>query len=307
MGARSREAASFEAIIDREALVSGFTQVREMTERLCEPLAAEDFMLQAMPDVSPTKWHLAHVTWFFETFVLKRLLPVYRPLNERYEYLFNSYYNSVGPQYVRSDRGLLSRPTVAEVFAYRSYVDDAVRTLIGAAQEDMLEDIGTLVVLGLNHEQQHQELIVTDIKYNLSVNPLRPVYHRVLPPRGSAGPRVRWLEFEGGLASIGHDGAGFAFDNEWPRHRTFLRPYRLASRLVTNGEFIEFIRAGGYQDWRFWLSEGWKSVQTHRWNAPLYWERRDGTWCTQTLGGLQIVDEHGPVSHVSYYEADAYA
>src|SRR5689334_3964390 len=293
--------------VDREALIAGFMQVRGMTERLCEPLAIDDFMLQAMPDVSPTKWHLAHVSWFFETFLLKRRLPGYRPLNEEYEYLFNSYYNTVGPQYFRPDRGLLSRPTIAEVFAYRSHVDEAVRTLVGVAGEDDLADIDTVVVLGLNHEQQHQELIVTDIKYNLSVNPLRPAYHHVLPPRGAAAPALRWLEFEGGLISIGHDAAGFAFDNEWPRHRTFLQPYRLGSRLVTNGEYMEFIAAGGYQDWRFWLSEGWKNVQAHRWNSPLYWERRDGTWWSQTLAGLQKVDEHGPVSHVSYYEADAYA
>ena len=293
--------------VEREALIAGFMQVRGMTERLCEPLAIDDFMLQAMPDVSPTKWHLAHVSWFFETFLLKRRLPGYRPLNEEYEYLFNSYYNTVGPQYFRPDRGLLSRPTIAEVFAYRSHVDEAVRTLVGVAGEDDLADIDTVVVLGLNHEQQHQELIVTDIKYNLSVNPLRPAYHHVLPPRGAAAPALRWLEFEGGLVSIGHDAARFAFDNEWPRHRTFLQPYRLGSRLVTNGEYMEFIAAGGYQDWRFWLSEGWKNVQAHRWNSPLYWERRDGTWWSQTLAGLQKVDEHGPVSHVSYYEADAYA
>jgi ergothioneine biosynthesis protein EgtB len=299
--------ASSPASVDREALVAGFMQVRGMTERLCEPLAIDDFMLQAMPDVSPTKWHLAHVSWFFETFLLKRRLPGYRPLNEDYEYLFNSYYNTVGPQYFRPDRGLLSRPTIAEVFAYRSHVDEAVRTLVGVAGEDDLADIDTVVVLGLNHEQQHQELIVTDIKYNLSVNPLRPAYHHVLPPRGAAAPALRWLEFEGGLVSIGHDAAGFAFDNEWPRHRTFLQPYRVGSRLVTNGEYMEFIAAGGYQDWRFWLSEGWKNVQAHRWNSPLYWERRDGTWWSQTLAGLQKVDEHGPVSHVSYYEADAYA
>jgi ergothioneine biosynthesis protein EgtB len=299
--------ASSPASVDREALIAGFMQVRGMTERLCEPLAIDDFMLQAMPDVSPTKWHLAHVSWFFETFLLKRRLPGYRPLNEDYEYLFNSYYNTVGPQYFRPDRGLLSRPTIAEVFAYRSHVDEAVRTLVGVAGEDDLADIDTVVVLGLNHEQQHQELIVTDIKYNLSVNPLRPAYHHVLPPRGAAAPALRWLEFEGGLVSIGHDAAGFAFDNEWPRHRTFLQPYRLGSRLVTNGEYMEFIAAGGYQDWRFWLSEGWKNVQAHRWNSPLYWERRDGTWWSQTLAGLQKVDEHGPVSHVSYYEADAYA
>jgi ergothioneine biosynthesis protein EgtB len=299
--------ASSPASVDREALVAGFMQVRGMTERLCEPLAIDDFMLQAMPDVSPTKWHLAHVSWFFETFLLKRRLPGYRPLNEEYEYLFNSYYNTVGPQYFRPDRGLLSRPTIAEVFAYRSHVDEAVRTLVGVAGEDDLADIDTVVVLGLNHEQQHQELIVTDIKYNLSVNPLRPAYHHVLPPRGAAAPALRWLELEGGLVSIGHDAAGFAFDNEWPRHRTFLQPYRVGSRLVTNGEYMEFIAAGGYQDWRFWLSEGWKNVQAHRWNSPLYWERRDGTWWSQTLAGLQKVDEHGPVSHVSYYEADAYA
>ncbi|HTU00835.1 MAG TPA: ergothioneine biosynthesis protein EgtB [Candidatus Sulfotelmatobacter sp.] len=288
-------------------MAKDFQAVRRTSEQLCETLATEDFVLQAMEDVSPPKWHLAHVTWFFETFILRPHLPGYRPLNERYRFLFNSYYNSAGPQYYRPARGLLSRPTVAEVYVYRAHVDAAIQTLVAEIDEARLPDISGLIVVGLNHEQQHQELLLTDIKYSLSVNPLRPAYYKVQPPRGSATPPLRWLGFEGGLCDVGHDGSGFAFDNEWPRHRTYLRPFKLASRLVTNGEYLEFMKAGGYRDWRFWMSEGWKLIQAKGWTAPLYWEQVDGTWSTQTLAGLLPLDEHAPVSHVSYYEADAFA
>jgi ergothioneine biosynthesis protein EgtB len=296
-----------EVPIDRQTLIDSFREVRRTTERLCKPLALDDFMLQAMPDVSPTKWHLAHVSWFFETFVLVPYWSGYQAVDDRYRYLFNSYYNGAGPQYSRPERGMLSRPTVAEVFAYRADVDRAMAALIEKAGRDSLPTISALVVLGMHHEQQHQELMLTDVKYNLWVNPLRPPYHKVSMRRGTATPRLRWLEFEGGVEWIGHGGPGFAFDNECPRHQTFLRPFRLASRLVTNGEYLEFVKAGGYGDSRPWLAEGWKLVCARRWQAPLYWEMLDGLWQVYTLAGMQPLDEHAPVAHLSYYEADAYA
>jgi ergothioneine biosynthesis protein EgtB len=292
---------------DRIDLRERYDEVRRTTERLCQPLAVEDHVLQAMPDVSPTRWHLAHVSWFFETFLLRPHLAGYEPLNRAYRFLFNSYYNAVGPQFSRPARGHLSRPTVAEVHAYRAWVDRGMIRLLDSAREPALGELAPVIELGLNHEQQHQELILTDIKYNLAVNPLRPAYHDVQLPRGSATPPVRWLDFAGGLRPIGHDGAGFAFDNEWPRHVAYLRPFRLATRLVTNGEYLEFMDAGGYRTWEPWLSEGWRVAQERQWQAPLYWERHEGEWWTQTLSGLQPLDPHAPVTHVSYYEADAYA
>jgi ergothioneine biosynthesis protein EgtB len=281
-----------------------YGDVRRLTERLCWPLPVEDHVVQAMPDVSPTKWHLAHVSWFFETFLLRPHLSAYEPLNPSYEFLFNSYYNAVGPQFARPERGHLSRPTVAEVYAYRAHVDKGMAALLESSRATVLVP---LVELGLNHEQQHQELILTDIKYNLAVNPLRPAYHTVAPPRGAATPVLEWLHDSGGLQPVGHDGTGFAFDNEWPRHTTYLRPFRIALRPVTNGEYLAFMDAGGYRTWSHWLSEGWRTVQERGWQAPLYWERIDGEWWTQTLSGRERLDPHAPVTHVSYYEADAYA
>jgi ergothioneine biosynthesis protein EgtB len=292
---------------DRQALIDSFREVRAATERLCEPLALDDFMLQAMPDVSPTKWHIAHVSWFFEAFVLVPYLRGYEVMDERYHYLFNSYYNGAGPQYSRPDRGMLSRPTVAEVFDYRARIDRAVTALIENTGRDSLPTVSALLTLGMHHEQQHQELMLTDVKYNLWVNPMRPSYHRVSPQRGTATAPVRWLEFEGGTVWIGHGGPSFAFDNESPRHQAYLRPFRLASRLVTNGEYLEFIEAGGYDDPRLWLADGWNAVRARKWRAPLYWEMRDGSWQAYMLAGMRALDEHAPVSHLSYYEADAYA
>jgi ergothioneine biosynthesis protein EgtB len=280
-----------------------YQTVRRTTERLCAPLATEDYVVQAMPDVSPAKWHLAHTSWFFETFLLRPHLPGYRPLVEAYHYLFNSYYNSAGPQFPRPERGHLSRPTVDEIYTYRAHVDKAIAALLprlDPAQE-------AVVALGLNHEQQHQELILTDLKYNLAVNPLRPAYHPATPRSGGAAGDLHFVAFAGGLADIGHEGRGFAFDNEQPRHRTFLRPFRLAGRPVINGEYLKFIEVGGYRRPDLWLSEGWRIVQERAWQAPLYWERRDGGWSTYTLAGMQPLDEQAPVTHVSYYEADAYA
>ena len=281
--------------------------MRGTTELSCAPLETEDYMVQAMPNASPAKWHLGHVTWFFETFILKSHLSGYRAPNPAYEYLFNSYYNGAGPQFSRHERGLLSRPTVAQTYEFRSHVDRSMLDLVEATEPSRLPYVGSLIELGLNHEQQHQELLFTDLKYNLSVNPLRPTYEGKRSPRGEAVHPLHWVDFRGGMQSIGHDAVGFAFDNEWPRHQTFIAPYRLASRLVTNGEYVEFIEEGGYEDPDLWLSDGWRTAKELEWRAPLYWEKVGGEWHAFTLSGMQSVDENGPVSHVSYYEADAYA
>ena len=292
---------------DAGSLVASYRDARQVTEAICAPLAIEDYVVQAMPDASPAKWHLGHVTWFFESFLIKPRLPGHRPVDPRYHYLFNSYYNGAGPQFHRPDRGHLSRPTVAEVYQYRAHVDESMLALIETTDPDQLAGLGSFVVLGVNHEQQHQELLFTDIKYNLSVNPLRPAYHDAeVSTSGAVGP-VRWVEFDGGVRLVGHDGDGFAFDNESPRHQVYVGPYRLASRLVTNGEYLEFVEAEGYRRSEYWLSDGWRTVQEREWEAPLYWERVDGEWWAQTLAGMQRVDENAPVAHVSYYEADAYA
>jgi ergothioneine biosynthesis protein EgtB len=296
-----------ETVSGRTSLLDRYRGIRSTTERLAAPLAVEDYVLQAMPDVSPTKWHLAHVSWFFETFVLEPHAPGYAVYDDRYRYLFNSYYNTVGPQFSRPERGHLSRPTVAEVYAYRAHVDGAMGRFLDAADARALAACAELVTLGLQHEQQHQELLVTDIKYNLGVNPLRPAYHAVPIPRDRTAPPCRFIEIAGGVVMIGAGDEGFAFDNERPRHRVLQAPYALASRPVTNGEYREFVDAGGYRDWRHWLSEGWRVVQERQWEAPLYWERHDGAWMVQTLSGLSPLDPEAPVTHLSYVEADAYA
>ena len=293
--------------LDAGALVTAFSTVRQTTEELCKTLATEDYVIQAMADVSPTKWHIAHVTWFFETFLLKPHLVGYESLNPQYEYLFNSYYNTVGPQYFRHDRGLLSRPTVAEVYEYRSHVDRGMMALLEQVTPEKLMEIAPVVELGLNHEQQHQELLITDIKYNLSINPLRPAFHDVIIPRGTSTPALRWHEHSGGVREFGFDGPGFTFDNETPRHTALLQPHRLASRLVTCGEFLEFIDDGGYQRHDLWLSQGWGVVQERGWQSPLYWEHIDGARQLYTMSGMQSLDQHSPVCHVSYFEADAFA
>jgi ergothioneine biosynthesis protein EgtB len=301
-----------------------------------------------MPDVSPTRWHLAHTTWFFETFVLARNVPGYRPFHEDFVYLFNSYYNAVGEQFPRPRRGLLSRPTVRQVREYRAHVDERMREFFqgfdGACSGQSRDskdsdparsrqsrdrkgatlpgDVADVIEIGLHHEQQHQELMLTDLKHVFSCNPLFPVYRerlaadgrcgtgplRVTAAAGSAAPApLRWRGFEEGLFEIGHAGPGFCYDNERPRHRTFLEAFELASRPVTNAEFTRFIDDGGYERPDHWLSEGWATVREHKWIAPLYWMRRDGEWMNYTLSGLRPVEPNEPVCHVSYFEADAYA
>ena len=292
--------------LDVAQLVTAYTATRQATEQLCAPLETEDYVIQATPDVSPTKWHIAHVTWFFETFLLKPHLPGYEPIDPQYDYLFNSYYNAIGPQYDRPRRGLLSRPTVAEVYAYRAHVDRAMLALLEGASEAQMAEVGPAVTLGINHEQQHQELLLTDIKYNLSINPLRPAYHGVELPRRRSAP-LAWHDDDGGIVEVGHDGSGFSFDNESPRHEALLQPYRIASRPVTCGEYAAFVEDGGYARPDLWLSAGWGTVQAEGWGNPLYWERIDGEWWVFTLSGMQRLDEHAPVCHLSYVEADAYA
>lgn len=289
------------------ALRDQYQRVRDETEALCAPLYDEDYGVQGANFVSPPKWHLAHTSWFFERFLLEPALREYRPFDPRFAHLFNSYYEQMGGFHPRHRRGILSRPTLAEVRRYRSYVDDAMSMLFaqGVTQDDL--DIAARIELGLHHEQQHQELLLMDIKYNFALNPLRPVYHEAASPRTVTSDALHWLDYDGGLTSIGHVGKSFAFDNESPRHTVFLRPYRLASRLVTNGEYIEFIHSQGYERPQYWLSDGWQGVRDHAWRAPLYWEWVDDRWWHMDLSGMRPVDENEPVCHVNFYEADAYA
>jgi ergothioneine biosynthesis protein EgtB len=302
-----------------------YQAVRDHTERLAAPLRPEDQVVQSMPDVSPTKWHRAHVTWFFETFVLAEHAAGYEPYHPAYRYLFNSYYEQVGDQYPRPRRGLVTRPDVGEIGDYRRSVDDAMRRLLDrAADADADADaderwslIAPLVELGLHHEQQHQELLLMDIKHVLSCNPLDPVYDDHGPHPSShasshlsshPSSHLEYAGYDGGLVEIGHDGAGFCFDNETPRHSAWIDPFRLANRLVTCGEWIEFVDAGGYTTAPLWLSDGWYAAQDGGWSAPLYWRREpDGSWTEFTLAGRRPVDPGAPVCHVSHYEADAFA
>jgi ergothioneine biosynthesis protein EgtB len=287
--------------------VARFLSVRRQTEQLAAPLSAEDQTVQSMPDTSPTKWHLAHTTWFFETFVLSPRAPGYRAFDPAYEYLFNSYYEAVGPRHPRPQRGLLSRPGVEEILAYRRHVTDAMAELLGRGAANVAD----LVELGLHHEQQHQELILMDAKHMLSLNPLRPAYRPAPHAATSEATPLAWSAFEGGLAEVGHEGlgtrGGFAFDNEGPRHRVWLDPFVLASRPTNCGEYLAFIEDGGYRRPEFWLSAGWDCVTQRGWEAPLYWEKRDGGWHVFTLSGLRALQPSEAVCHVSAYEAAAFA
>jgi len=285
-----------------QSLTDSYQQVRKVSELLCQPLVIEDYGIQSMPDVSPPKWHLAHTTWFFETFVLLPHLPNYSVFHPKFGYLFNSYYEAVGERHPRPQRGLLSRPTIEEVYRYRAYVDEAMCSLLTHP------DLEPLIRLGLHHEQQHQELLLTDIKHIFAVNPLRPAYQPDLPLSPSVtSSQEQWLDYPGGLYAIGHDQPEFAFDNESPRHQVYLQDYWLAARLVTNGEYLEFVQNGGYSKPEYWLSEGWATIRSQQWQAPLYWEQIDGAWWAMTLGGMRLVNPDEPVCHVSFYEADAYA
>jgi ergothioneine biosynthesis protein EgtB len=284
-------------------LLADYAAVRRRTEALAAPLTSEDQTIQSMPDASPTKWHLAHTTWFFETVVLGRFLSGYVPFDPAYAFLFNSYYEGLGPRHPRPQRGMLSRPPLEKILEYRLHVDEAIAALIEARSAD----VAALVVLGLHHEQQHQELILTDIKHAFSMNPLLPAYDMRPPQPGATPGPMDWIEHPGGATAIGHSGEGFAFDNESPRHDVLLRPFRIAARPVTNGEYLAFIADGGYRRPEFWLSDGWAMVQREMLNAPLYWHGDRTGWQEFTLHGRHALEEHAPVAHVSFYEAAAYA
>jgi ergothioneine biosynthesis protein EgtB len=292
------------------SLLEAFNNVREASLAIAAPLSAEDCQVQSMPDASPIKWHLAHTTWFFETFILEPFAgkaTSYRAFDPAFKVLFNSYYNGVGAKHPRPERGLLSRPPLSRVLSYRSHVDAAMQTLL--ADEVLAASVQQLVTLGLNHEQQHQELMLTDLKHMLSVNPLAPVYREQATTSAAVGSTgEQWASFVGGLVEIGHAGEQFAFDNESPRHQVFLRPYQLGNRLVSNRDYLAFMGDGGYSRHELWLSEGWDHVQTNAWHAPLNWrEDDDGAWNEFTLRGQQPLDLDAPVCHVSFFEADAYA
>ncbi|HLN15370.1 MAG TPA: ergothioneine biosynthesis protein EgtB [Acidimicrobiales bacterium] len=295
----------------RDVLTERYRAVRATTEALAEPLSPEDQTVQSMPDVSPTKWHRAHTSWFFETFLLAPDLEGYVPFHPAYGYLFNSYYEAVGARHPRPERGLLSRPGVTEIAAYRAHVDRAMAVLLGSPLGD---EATALVDLGIHHEQQHEELLLMDIKHVLSMNPLLPAYSPVAAPSsGDPEPgKPGWLDHPGGLVELGHTGAGFGFDNEFPRHLTHLTPFALADRPVTCGEWLAFMDDGGYHRPELWLYDGWTLAQAEGWEAPLYWSSVDDVgpgdgWRVFTLGGDRALDPALPVCHVSYYEADAYA
>lgn len=294
---------------ERSELASRYLEVRRLTEALTSGLAPEDMVIQSMPDASPTKWHLAHTSWFFEQFVLIPYLGGYSPLNPTFLYLFNSYYQQAGERHRRDQRGLISRPTVAEVVRYRRQVDLAVLDLLEDLGEDEYPAVESLISLGLNHEQQHQELILTDIKHLFSLNPLRPGYTEVQEGAGGAEDvgEAGWIQFDEGVREIGAEDTRFAFDNEGPRHRRHLAAYELSDRLVTNGEYLEFIEDGGYRRPELWLSLGWAMLESQGRRAPAYWEEVDGGWRIFTLSGERDLDPNEPVAHLTYFEADAYA
>ncbi|WP_158810098.1 ergothioneine biosynthesis protein EgtB [Beijerinckia sp. L45] len=274
---------------------------------LAAPLSPEDQVVQPSDDASPTKWHLAHVTWFFETFLLKPYLPGYTLFDERFPFCFNSYYEAEGERQPRGSRGLLTRPTRDEVLAYRAHIDAGLAALL-ASEAANAPDVRALIEVGINHEQQHQELLLTDVLSLFAASPLRPAYRDDLPAKPAAAvPEMTFKAFDGGIHDVGHDGIGFSFDNESPRHKALLQPFALADRLVTNAEWLQFIEADGYGTANLWLMDGWITVKTERWRAPLYWEQRAGRWMRMTLGGLVELDLAAPVSHISFYEADAYA
>ena len=296
------------AVVDTpESLTERYGEVRACTEALAAPLLPEDQVVQSMEDASPVKWHRAHTTWFFETFLLQPYLAGYRPVDPAYAYLFNSYYEAAGPRHPRPRRGMVTRPTVDAVTDYRAAVDDAMARLMRQADGETWTQLAPLIALGLNHEQQHQELLLTDLLHAFSGNPLKPAYRPFRPAPTYQKRPIGWVEVPRGLYEIGHSGPHFAFDHEGPRHKAWLQGCRLADRLVTNAEWMAFMAGGGYVRPELWLSDGWATAQAQGWQAPLYWEDRAGAWWTFTLSGMRPVEPDAPVVHVSYFEAEAYA
>lgn len=294
------------AAIAPDEAIAFFTDTRAQTEALVAPLVPEDLMLQSMEDASPAKWHLAHTTWFFEEFVLRQYFPDYRAIDDRFAFLFNSYYVQAGPRHARDKRGMISRPDNAAVMAYRAHVDEALGVLLASDRDDG-DEIAELVELGCHHEMQHQELLVTDLLHGLSHNPLLPAYRAPEPMPVTGEVPLEFTRHEGGLVEIGHDGNGFAYDCEGPRHKTWLEPFAIAQRPVTNRDWIRFMEDGGYENQALWLSDGWACCQREGWDTPLYWWQQDDAWWNYTLRGPQPINPDAPVCHVSYYEADAFA
>ena len=291
------------------SLLDTYRAVRRQSEILVEPLEPEDFVVQSMPDASPAKWHLAHTTWFFETFILAAAIAEYRPRFPQYNFLFNSYYNTIGERITRDKRGLLSRPSIGEVQRYRQEIDTQVEDWLSNADEATIAPLAAIMTIGFHHEQQHQELLLTDLKHAFAANPLRPIYRDRPPTPNGPTPPLTWTEYAEGVRWVGHDndGPGFAFDNEGPRHRQFVGAFRLANRLTTNAEYLAFMADGGYTRPEFWLSDGWYARGRLGWTAPLYWEETAGRWQTMTLAGMVDVAPSEPVTHISFYEADAFA
>ena len=306
MPAVLKEAPSDLPTSERERVLQTFRRVRSETERRAAPLSPEDQAIQSMPDASPIKWHRAHTTWFFETFLVQPNVPDYQVFDERFAFLFNSYYIAAGPRHARPKRGLITRPNAAEVAEYRAHVDVAVENLIAEASSQAWPEIARILEIGLNHEEQHQELMLTDILHAFAQNPTNPAYDtNWQPPKANA--KGGWIELPEGIHTIGHQGDGYCFDNEGPAHRVLVGPVKLARSLVTNAEWLAFMNDGGYANPMPWLSDGWVAVQAEGWQAPGYWQERDGAWHQFTLGGLRPVDPAAPVTHISYYEADAFA
>ncbi|HVO75414.1 MAG TPA: ergothioneine biosynthesis protein EgtB [Ignavibacteriaceae bacterium] len=292
---------------NRTTLIQKYRKVRSFSIELCKPLVTEDYVIQSMPDVSPTKWHLAHTSWFFEAFVLRKSVPDYISLHPQYNFLFNSYYVLVGERWTRAMRGLLSRPTVSEVFKYRDYIDEKMVEFLENSGEEIYTSLAPVVEIGIHHEQQHQELILTDIKHVFSINPLTPVYFKKETEEKSEIPELNWISFKEGVHEIGFEGRGFSYDNEGPKHKEYLESFLLSSRLITNGEYIEFIEDKAYQKPELWLSDGYAAAENEKWYGPLYWKKENGRWQNFTLNGKREVNPDEPLCHISYYEADAYA
>jgi ergothioneine biosynthesis protein EgtB len=306
MPAALKEAPSGLLVPDRQRWLEAFRRVRTETERRAAPLSPEDQAIQSMPDASPIKWHRAHTTWFFETFLVQPNVPGYRIYDERFAFLFNSYYVAAGPRHARPKRGLITRPNAAEVANYRAHVDTVVERLIAEAGANAWPEIARILEIGLNHEEQHQELMLTDILHAFAQNPTNPAYDAGWHAPKS-NPKQSYVELPEGIHTIGHQGEGYCFDNEGPSHRVLVGPVKLARALVTNAEWLGFMNDGGYANPMLWLSDGWATMQNEGWQAPGYWQERDGAWHQLTLGGLRLVDPSAPVTHISYYEADAFA
>jgi len=295
------------SLTDRSAILERFSDVRSFTMELVEPLETEDFIIQIVEHASPAKWHLAHSSWFFEAFFLKKAMDDYQTKHPQYSYLFNSYYLQTGEPHCRNKRGDLSRPTVQNVFDYRKHVNEHVQEFLETCSGYEFEKWRSVIEVGLNHEQQHQELLITDLKIMFGQNPLQPEYKTGQRQPAEPQPGLTWHSFDEGVYEIGHPGGEFGYDNEFPRHKTYIHDFQLANRLITNGEFLEFMNDGGYEDPKYWLDEGHAMVVEEGWNAPLYWKKQDDGWQHFTLNGMEPVDLNEPVTHVSYFEADAYA